>query len=260
MLFLLTEKPASLRVLKHEDATGKTGDRQKALQELVSKYNKVTDEVIRAKMDKLVNSNMEQGEDPDSYFTEKTLARSEPEKMSETISDRRLKDICVQGFASEYKGINMKMYRDLNFGIDQMQSTMRHLYLDHLSRNSNTKIAGRGVAMTAASTCSHCGKQGHYARNYWKRKDDNDSKSTGAYNKHKNKESSNDKAAPNVGAEHKWRSVHKTASHDDTECYTQGAPRPPQSGRTHTVSATQGASTRPNDNEKPSLNFDDGFE
>ena len=114
--------------------------------------------------------------------------------------------------------------------------------------------------MTAASTCSHCGKQGHYARNYWKRKDDNDIRSTGAHNKQNKKESSNGKAASDVGAEHKWCSVHKTISHDDTKCYKQGAPRPPQSGRAHTVSAVQGASIRPNDDEKPSLNFDDGFE
>ena len=132
-------------------------------------YNEVTDEVIRAKMDKLVNTNMEQGEDPDSYFMEKTLARSELEKMSGMISDRRFKDICVQGFTAEYKEIKMMiMYRDSSFDIDQIQSTKRHLYLDDRSRNSDSRIAGRGVAMTAASSCSHCGKQGHYARNCWK--------------------------------------------------------------------------------------------
>ena len=54
--------------------------------------------------------------------------------------------------------------------------------------------------------------------------------------------------------------MHKTASHDDTECYKQGAPRPPQSGRAHTAPAVQGASTRPNDDQKPSLKFDDCFE
>ena len=260
MLLLLTEKTASLLVLKHQDEIGTTGDGQKALQELVSKYSKVTDEVIRAKMDKLVNTNMEQGEDPDSYFMEKTLARSELEKMGEMISDRRFKDICVQGFTAEYKDIKMMMYRDPTFDIDPMQSTMRHLYFDDLSHNSGAKIVGCGVAVTAASPYSHCGKQGHYACNFWKRKDDNDSKSTGAHNKQKKKESSDGKAAFNVGAEHKWCYVHKTASHDDTECYKQGAPRPPQSGRAHTASAVQGASTRPNDDEKPSPNFDDGFE
>ena len=48
ILFLRTEKPASILVLKHEDETGMIGDGQKALQELVAKYNKITDEVIRA--------------------------------------------------------------------------------------------------------------------------------------------------------------------------------------------------------------------
>ena len=113
--------------------------------------------------------------------------------------------------------------------------------------------------MTAASTCSHCGKQGHYARNCWKSKDDNDRKSTGAHNKQEHKESSNGKAASNVEVEHMWCSVH-TASHDDTECYKQGAPRPPQSERAHTASAVQDVSTRPNDDEMSSINFDDGFE
>ena len=213
-------------------------------------------------MDNLVNSNMGQGKDPDSYFVEKMLARSELKKMGETITHRRFKNICVQGFSSQYKDIKMMMYRDPTFDIDQMQSTMRHLYLDDILRNSDTRIAGRGVVMTAASTCSHCGKQGHYARNYncWKRKDDNDSRSTGTHNKQQNKESSNDKAKSNAGAEHRWCSVHKTASHDDTVCYKQGAPRPPQGGRAHTASAVQGASTRPNGDEKPSLNFDDCFE
>ena len=36
-----------------QDETGMTDDGQKALKELVSKYNKVCDEVIRAKMDEL---------------------------------------------------------------------------------------------------------------------------------------------------------------------------------------------------------------
>ena len=64
----------------------------------------------------------------------------------------------------------------------------------------------------------------------------------------------------NIGAEHKWCSVHKTALHDDTYCHKQRAPRPPQSGHALTASAIRGASTRANDDEKPSLLYDDGFE
>ena len=48
MLFFLTAKPAPLLVLKHENETGTTGDGRRALQELVSKHNNVTDKVIRA--------------------------------------------------------------------------------------------------------------------------------------------------------------------------------------------------------------------
>ena len=241
MLFLLTEEPASLLAIKHEDETGMTGDGQKAIQELVAKYNNVTDEVIQVKMYKLVNSNMKQGEDPDCHCMENTLSPSELEAMGETISDGRFKYICVQELTAEYKNIKMMMYRNPRFNIDQIQSTMRHHYLDDLLRDRDTKIAGGGVAITAASTCSHCGMQGHYARNCWKRKDDNDSGSTGGHNK-QNKESSNDKAASNVGAEHKWCSVHKTTSHDNTECYKQGASLPPQGGRVHAASAVQGVS------------------
>ena len=67
ILCLLTDKPASLLVLKHEDESGTSGDGLKALQELVGKYNKVTDEVIRATMEKLVNTSMNQGQDPDDH-------------------------------------------------------------------------------------------------------------------------------------------------------------------------------------------------
>ena len=44
------------------------GDGQMALQELVGNYNKVTDDVIRSTMDKLVNSPMKRGQDPDDSF------------------------------------------------------------------------------------------------------------------------------------------------------------------------------------------------
>ena len=164
ILYLLTDKPAALLVAKHKDIIGTSGNGQQALFELVSKY-KVTDEVIRSTIDILVNTPIKEGEDPDDYFMEKTLGRAELAKMDETITDRSFEDICVQGFTSEYKDVKMMMYRDPTFDIHQMQSTMRHLYLDDISHNNDAKITGSGVAMTATSICSHSGKQGYYARN-----------------------------------------------------------------------------------------------
>ena len=118
-------------------------------------------------MDQLVNTMMKQGEDPDDYFMEKALARAELEKMGEPIVHRRFKDICIQGFTPEYRDIKM-IYRDPAFDIDQMQSTMHHLFLDELSRSNGAKgkIAGCGVAMTAKqTTCPHFGQDGHLIRN-----------------------------------------------------------------------------------------------
>ena len=48
-----------------------SGDGQKALKELVARY-KVTDEVIRSTMEKLVNTSIKKGQDPDDYFMQKT--------------------------------------------------------------------------------------------------------------------------------------------------------------------------------------------
>ena len=47
-----------------------SGDGQKALKELVARY-KVTDEVIRSTMEKLVNTSIKKGQDPDDYFMQK---------------------------------------------------------------------------------------------------------------------------------------------------------------------------------------------
>ena len=52
---------------------------------------------------------MKQGQDPDDFFMEKTLARVELEKMGELISERTFKDICAQGFTSECKDIKFIM-------------------------------------------------------------------------------------------------------------------------------------------------------
>ena len=191
---------------------------------------------------------------------EKALSSSELEKMGETISDRRFKDICVHRFTAEYKDIKIMMYRDPTFDIDQMQSIMRHLFLglSFAQQRHQDRWSWRshdcGIDLTSLREKRALRPQ------LLERKEDNDSKSTGAYNRSNNKKSSSDEAASNVGAEHKWCSVHRTASHDDTECYKQGAPRPPQSGRAHAAYAIRGASTRPNDYEKPSYNFADGFE
>ena len=93
--------------------------------------------------------------------------------MGEHVSDRWLKDICVTGFTDDYNDVKMMMYRDSSFDIDQIQTTMRHMFLDQQSRNGTEgRIAGGGTAMTTKIStdrdvyCFKCKKRGHTKRNY----------------------------------------------------------------------------------------------
>ncbi|CAN0464144.1 unnamed protein product, partial [Ectocarpus sp. 12 AP-2014] len=107
----------------------------------------------------------------------------------------------------------MIMYRYPNFNVNQMQTTMRHMFVDEQSRKgSKGGIAGRGFAMATTTseqeTCFGCGEKEHIRRNcpHWRGK--------GRQRKTKP-----------VGAT-KLCSVHFTTKHSDEECYEQGAKRP----------------------------------
>ncbi|CAB1116962.1 unnamed protein product [Ectocarpus sp. CCAP 1310/34] len=218
ILYRLVELPASLSVQKHEDDSKISGDGQAAFQELNLNYNKVTDEVIRATMEELINTPMEPRQNPDDYFNQKHLLRHKAEKMGETISDCYFNDECVTGFTNEYKDVKMIMYRDPDFNVDKMQTTMRHMFLDEQSRNGpKGSIAGRGFAMTATTseepTCFDCGEKGHIWRNC------------------SEKRGKGKKKTKPAGAA-KWCSVHFTTRHSDEECFEQGATRPKKSSNT----------------------------
>ena len=105
-----------------------------------------------------------------------------------------------------------------------MQSTVRHLFLDDLSRSDVEKgaITARGIGMSLEkSTCHDCGKKGHYVRHCKGKKKSSNSTSTETNDKQVNKKSSNMKTGSRDTVVHKWCSVHKTTSHDDAECYAQ---------------------------------------
>ena len=156
ILYLLVELPAALCIQKYEGESEISGDGQAAFKELCGNYDKVTDEVIRATMDELVNTPMEHGQNPDDYFNKKRFLHIRIEKMGEKASDRWFKDICVTGFTDEYKNVKMMMYRDSSFDIDQMKTTMRRILFYQQSRNgTNGRIAGRGIAMTTKISTDH---------------------------------------------------------------------------------------------------------
>ena len=250
MLFLLVELPASLCVQKHENDDEISGDGQAASKELYNTYDKVTDEVIRATMKELVNTPMEPGQNPDDYFNQKRVLRIRAEKMGEHISDRYFKNICVTGFTDNYNDVKMMMYRDPSFDVDQMQTTMRHMFVDEQSRNGmKGRIAGRGSVMTAVTSeqdiiCYWCKNPGHSKKDFPKFK--SRTKPAGAA---------------------KWCSVHRTTTHRNEECYSQGAMRPTKNASVclactncrHCTSADSKEptvdNTEPSHSDKPVINF-----
>lgn len=121
------------------------------------------------------------------------------------------------------------MYRDPTFDLAQIQTTMRLLYLDNLSRSNEIKgkVAGRGVTISVESViCDNCDKAEHISRNYLMSAKSN----TAGYIKQNNskKEIPGVKTGPGSGGatRQKWCSVHKSMTHNDADCYQQQRPRP----------------------------------
>ena len=169
---------------------------------------------------------------------EAILKRNEVTGMGEPMTDRRFKDILVQGFKDEYDAIKFQIYQDSSFGLDDILKTMRHLYIDAKSRSSEVsgRITGRGavmstesvaccncncdqhaprsVAISAASeVCHHCNNQGRYKRN----RSEPLVKNKGKWET--TKKHSGGRAGSGGGAGQTWCSHHNTTTHSDSECY-----------------------------------------
>ena len=90
---------------------------------------------------------MEQGQDPDVYSFKLLEVGRRLHEMGEKISDERFEDIILQRLSDDYEFIKMASFRRRNFGIN-IQSMMKNLYIDRLSRPGNVnKVASRGAAM-----------------------------------------------------------------------------------------------------------------
>jgi len=93
--------------------------------------------------------------------------------MEEPITDRHFRhfiDIVLHGLTEEYRDVKFIIWKNLDLDPPKIQSVLRHLYLDGLSRNKTGRIADRGTAKTATSAspdpssiiCHNYGKTGHY--------------------------------------------------------------------------------------------------
>ncbi|CAM9889260.1 unnamed protein product, partial [Laminaria digitata] len=143
---------------------------QQAWNALHAKYHNNNKEARRACYEKLANVLMQQGRNPDDYIFKLLDVRGRLHEMGERSSDERFEDILLQGLTDDYEFVKMKSFDSPNFGIDDIQSMMRNLYIDRLSRPGNiNKIAGRGAAMATTRKprkvrCYNCQEFGHIKR------------------------------------------------------------------------------------------------
>ncbi|CAB1102163.1 unnamed protein product [Ectocarpus sp. CCAP 1310/34] len=106
---------------------------------------------------------MAQGEDPDGFFITVEDVRQRPKDMVEIISDERFEDVILQAISNDYDYVRPTSFRVRHFGLEEIKTTMKSMYIDSLSRTWTKSVAGRGVAMPASNgdsiiKCFNCGQ------------------------------------------------------------------------------------------------------
>ena len=178
------------------------GHGQKAWNALYTKYNSNSKEARRACYETLVSLRMEEGQDPDNYTIVLVEIRGRMQEMGEKILDERFEDILLQGLTNDYEFVKMTSFHSPNFGINEIQSMKRNLYIDRLSRPGHVnKLAGRGAAMATTKgsrkvRCYNYQEFGHMKRDSTNSKEERS-------------------ATP------KWCSLHNSTTHSDNECNAQ---------------------------------------
>ncbi|CAN0354986.1 unnamed protein product, partial [Ectocarpus sp. 4 AP-2014] len=112
---------------------------------------------------------MARGEDPDDFFTTMENLRERLKDMGAIISDERFEDIILQAISTDYDYVRQTSFRVRDFGLEEIKTTMKNMYIDRLSRTSTKSVAGRGVAMPASNEestikCFNCRQHGHRLR------------------------------------------------------------------------------------------------
>ena len=92
---------------------------------------------------------MEEGHDPDDYAIKLMKIRGRLHEIEEEILQERLEDIILQGLTDDYEFVKIARFHSPNFGINEIQSMMRNLYIDRLSRPGHEdKLASNRAAIT----------------------------------------------------------------------------------------------------------------
>ncbi|CAM9675499.1 unnamed protein product, partial [Sphacelaria rigidula] len=136
----------------------------KALAGKYDSYKKVT---RRACYDELCNTEMQHGQDPENFFYKMDDLRARLHDTGEVVSDGRYEDIILHSITNYNNFVRQTSFRDRNYGLEEIKSTMRNMFIDNLSRVPTKFVVGRGVNVQAGHgdlssiQCINCAKYGH---------------------------------------------------------------------------------------------------
>ena len=171
-------------------------------------------------MRQLDGMEMVDGQDPDIFFTQLGELVQDLEVLGEHVSEERLADIVLQGMTSDYELVRFNAHKDPDYGLDEIQFTMRNMFVNEISRGQlKSRSQGQGQAMSLTTAANHgtskqvrcfgCKELGHLKR-------DCPTKKT----------SKGQQSAPSGAEGKKWCSRHRTTSHSDRECRAQQSGQP----------------------------------
>ena len=233
ILFLTTSGSANNVVKKFEGKRPEdgTGNGQAAWNALNEKYNSHTKEARRACHEKLVNTKMEPGQDPDDFFFILDKCRDRLEEMGQTMHDERYEDIILQALPAEYERVRIASYEKRDFGLDDIRHMVHTMYVDNLSRPVNHKpVAGRGIAMQATGhkisdvRCNYCKGVGHLKRDCATLKAKEHRQQHNQWEQHTQSQPSKCTTyhvETKGNGKQQWCSFHKSTTNSDADCRVQ---------------------------------------
>ncbi|CAN0087585.1 unnamed protein product, partial [Sphacelaria rigidula] len=151
------------------------GNGQAAWAALNNKFDGSSKEARREFHDKLHNTTMQSGDDPEDFLFIMDGYLDRLDEMGQGIPDERYEDIILRARPAEYERVRVASCERRDFNLTDLRHMISTMYTDYLSRpDAINLVAGRGVAMEASGSrdsrrnrtvCFRCGKRGHVKRN-----------------------------------------------------------------------------------------------
>lgn len=77
---------------------------------------------------------------PDVHTIRLRQLKDEPEAMRELVSEARLTAIILKGTSDEYQLVKLSATKDLDSTLEQMEATMRNMFVNDISRTTNAQL------------------------------------------------------------------------------------------------------------------------